>query len=66
MKEILFDENGEHADLAYLVVNYGPLKNKPVIVPFGIVDIQTKRNKPVLVISNDDLAIVFKFLTQKK
>jgi hypothetical protein len=65
LKEVLFDAVGEHVNLAYLIVNYGPFKNKPVVVPFGISELQTTRGKPSLVIAEEDLETVFKYLTSK-
>jgi sporulation protein YlmC with PRC-barrel domain len=65
LKEVLFDAKGEHADLAYLGVNFGPFKNKPVVVPFGVIDLQEKHSKPVLVMSSEDIETVFKFMSDK-
>lgn len=66
LREVLFDATGTYADVAFMVVNFGPFKNKAVAVPFGIITIAENRGKPALMISNADLDVVFNFLSKKQ
>ena len=66
VKEILFDVKGERADLAFVTLSYGPVKNKSVVVPFSTFTLEDKRGRGQLVAPVTDIETILKFAMGQK
>lgn len=66
IKEIIFDANGERVDLVLLNVMYGKIRNKTVVVPFGMINFTVDGSRIDAVAADEDLKEVFRFIIQRE
>ena len=56
--EILFSEDGLSASALLIKINFGPVRNKPIAVPFEALTIGMERGRPKVIISSEDAAAI--------